>query len=213
MAAENPAALTAGMANLQRHVDNIREHYGLPCVVAVNHRSHDTEAEFALLERHFAPQRVPVVSSRHWAEGGAGAEALARCVVELTSGPSKPPRFVYEDGATLWEKLAAVAGKIYGAGQVTADADVRAKIQALEDGGYGRFPICIAKTQYSFSTDPQRRGAPEGHVVTVREVRLAAGAEFIVLICGDVLTMPGLPKHPSAARIDIDAAGRVVGLF
>jgi formate--tetrahydrofolate ligase len=213
MSRQNVEALVAGIANLQRHVDNIREHYGLPCVVAVNHRTHDTDAEFAALQGRLEPQGVPVVSSRHWAEGGAGAEALARCVVDLTRNPGSGPRFVYEDGAPLWDKLRAVAEKIYGAGRVAADPDVLAQIQALEDRGYGHFPICVAKTQYSFSTDPHLRGAPSNHVITVREVRLAAGAEFIVLICGEVLTMPGLPKNPSASRIDIDAAGRVVGLF
>jgi len=156
---------------------------------------------------------VPVISARHWADGGAGAEKVARAVVELAEKPATGFKFVYEDGATLWDKMRTVATTIYGASDVQADGKIKAQIDRLQADGYGHYPICIAKTQYSFSTDPGLRGAPSNHVIKVREVRLNAGAEFIVMVCGDVMTMPGLPKVPSANKIDIDADGKVVGLF
>jgi formate--tetrahydrofolate ligase len=210
---ENLTALEKGIANLERHVNNVRNHYGLPCVVSINHFSNDTPAEIELLQRKMAHHEAPVVLARHWAEGGKGAEALAHAVVDLIERTPTDFRFVYEDDASLWDKLRAVATKIYGAADVAADTKVRAQIDRLEAEGYGRYPICVAKTQSSFSTDPALRGAPSGHVVNVREVRLAAGAQFVVMICGDIMTMPGLPKVPSAERIDIGADGRIVGLF
>ena len=209
---ENLAALEKGMANLQRHVANVRNHYGLPCVVSVNHFTADTDAEHALLAKKMAALDVPLALARHWAEGGAGATDVARKVVELVDEGKSNFRFVYDDKQTLWEKIKSVATKIYGATDISADAKIRARIEQLQTH-YGHYPVCIAKTQYSFSTDPTARGAPSGHVVNIREVRLAAGAEFIVVVCGDVMTMPGLPKVPSADKIDIDAQGRVVGLF
>ena len=196
LGAENLEALGKGLANLERHVNNVRNHYGLPCVVALNHFAADTDAELALLKRKLAHHEVPLVVARHWAEGGAGAEALAREVVRLVQTTPGDFRFVYEDSATLWDKVNTVAKTIYGAGEVTADTKVRAQLDRLQASGYGHYPICIAKTQYSFSTDPDLRGAPSGHVLNVREVRLAAGAEFVVLVCGDILTMPGLPVKP-----------------
>ena len=211
-AVENLAALQKGLVNLERHVHNVREHYGLPCVVAINHRSEDTLAEIELLERGAAAQGVQVVLARHWAEGGAGAATLACAVVDLCRQPNRF-RFVYDDADTLWEKVKKVATMIYGANEVTADTKIRARIAALQAQGYGHFPVCIAKTQYSFSTDPKLRGAPTHHSLNIREVRLAAGAEFIVMVCGDVLTMPGLPELPSSHAIDVDADGRIVGLF
>ena len=210
---ENLGALEKGMANLERHVNNVRTHYGLPCVVSMNHFTFDTAAELELLQNKLSYLQVPVLSARHWADGGAGAEAVARAVVELASTKDEGFRFVYEDDMPLWDKMKAVATKIYGADDITADAKVRAEIQRLQDAGYGHYPVCVAKTQYSFSTDPTRRGAPSGHVVNVREVRLAAGAEFVVMVCGDIMTMPGLPKIPSSEHIDIDDHGKVVGLF
>jgi formate--tetrahydrofolate ligase len=210
---EDLAALEKGIANLERHVNNVRNHYGLPCLVAINHFTHDSEAETALLKKKMAPLNVPVVVARHWAEGGAGAEELARAVVDLIDRVPTEFRFAYEDSATVWEKMEAIASKIYGAGSVTANEKVRAQIAKLQDDGYGHFPVCVAKTQYSFSTDPKLRGAPTGHAIEVREVRLAAGAEFIVMICGDVMTMPGLPKVPSAVKIDLTDDGTIIGLF
>ena len=210
---ENLAALEKGIPNLERHVNNVHNHYGLPCVVAINHFTADTEAELALLTRKMAHHSVPVVLARHWAEGGKGAAELARTVVKLIDTTPADFRFVYEDEATLWEKVVAVATKIYGAGAVTADLKIRAQIDTLQADGYGHYPVCIAKTQYSFSTDPQKRGAPSGHTINIREVRLAAGAEFVVMVCGDIMTMPGLPKVPSSHAIDVGDDGRIVGLF
>jgi len=209
---ENLAALEKGLANLKRHVDNVRNHFGLPCVVSINHFTPDTDAEIALLKQKLGAD-TPVVVARHWAEGGAGAEDLARTVVEIIGRQKSGFRFVYDDSATLWDKVKAVATKIYGAADISADAKVRAQIQKLQDDGYGHYPVCIAKTQYSFSTDASARGAPSGHVINIREVRLAAGAEFVVRVCGDVMTMPGLPKTPAAMKIDLGADGKVVGLF
>ncbi len=210
---ENLPALEKGVANLERHVNNVRNHYGLPCVVAINHFASDTDAEIALLKKKIGHHDAPVVVARHWANGGAGAEELARTVVDVIARVPADFRLVYADADTLWEKMEKVAKTIYGASEVTADSKVRAQIKKLQAEGYGHYPVCIAKTQYSFSTDPLLRGAPSGHVVNVREVRLAAGAEFIVMVCGDVMTMPGLPSAPSAAKIDIDGDGKVVGLF
>jgi formate--tetrahydrofolate ligase len=209
---EDLGALEKGIANLQRHVGNVRNHYGLPCVVSVNHFTADTDAEHALLARKMAALDVPLALARHWAEGGAGATDVARKVVELVDAGKSNFRFVYDENQTLWDKIKTIATKIYGAADISADAKVRLRIEQLQEH-YGTYPVCIAKTQYSFSTDPTARGAPSGHVVNIREVRLAAGAEFIVAVCGDVMTMPGLPKVPSADKIDIDAQGRVVGLF
>jgi formate--tetrahydrofolate ligase len=209
---ENLAALENGIANLQRHVYNVRHHYGLPAIVSVNHFTADTDAEHSLLAAKMTVLDVPLVQARHWAQGGAGAADVARKVVELAEKGGPEFRFVYEDQQTIWEKIKAIATKIYGAADISADAKIRARIDQLQ-ADYGHYPVCIAKTQYSFSTDPTARGAPSGHVVNIREVRLAAGAEFIVAVCGDVMTMPGLPKVPSADTIDIDVHGRVVGLF
>jgi formate--tetrahydrofolate ligase len=209
---ENLEALEKGFTNLERHVRNVREHYGLPCVVGINHFTFDTAAEINLLKEKLAPYGVPVVVSKHWAEGGKGAEELARTVVELTESAESDFKFLYTDEQPLWDKMKAIATKIYGASDITADADVRSKIKKLQEQ-YGHYPVCVAKTQYSFSTDPKLRGAPSGHVVNIREVRLAAGAEFIVMVCGDIMTMPGLPKVPSSEKIDIDENGMVVGLF
>ena len=210
---EDLPALEKGVANLERHINNVRNHYGLPCVVAINHFTSDTDAEIALLRKKIAHHDAPVVVAKHWAEGGAGAEALARTVVDVIDRVPADFRLVYDDADSLWEKMSKVATKIYGASEIAADSKVRAQIKKLQTEGYGHYPVCVAKTQYSFSTDPLLRGAPSGHVVSIREVRLAAGAEFVVMVCGDVMTMPGLPKEPSAARIDVDADGKVVGLF
>src|SRR3990172_967462 len=210
---ENLAALEKGVTNLERHVNNVRNHYGLPCVVSINRFNFDTPAEIELLKKKMAHHEAPVILATHWADGGKGAEEVARTVVELIENVPADFKFVYEDALPLWEKIEAIATKIYGAGEVTADAKVRAQIKKLQEDGYGRYPVCVAKTQYSFSTDPQLRAAPSGHVINVREVRLAAGAEFVVMVCGDVMTMPGLPKVPSAEKIDLTDEGKVVGLF
>jgi formate--tetrahydrofolate ligase len=210
--AENLTALESGLVNLQKHVTNITQHYGLPCVVAINRFSHDTPAEIALVSQRLATQGVKVVLAEHWAKGGSGAVELAHEVVRLVEGNQHAMKFVYEDADPLWEKMRKVATRIYGAADITASRRIRAQIDALQHD-YGHYPICVAKTQYSFSTDATARGAPTGHVVTIREVRLAAGAEFVVMLCDDIMTMPGLPKEPCAMRIDIDDNGRVTGLF
>ena len=210
---ENMAALEKGVANLERHVNNVRNHYGLPCVVSINRFTFDTDAEVELLKKKMAPHGVPVLLATHWADGGKGAADVAKTVVELIDKGNNQFKFVYEDALPLWDKIKTIATKIYGASDVTADAKVRGQIKRLQDEGYGEYPVCVAKTQYSFSTDPALRGAPSGHVVNVREVRLAAGAEFVVMVCGDIMTMPGLPKVPSAEKIDLTDEGKVIGLF
>ncbi|MFL6289903.1 MAG: formate--tetrahydrofolate ligase [Thermoanaerobaculia bacterium] len=209
---EDLGALEKGLANLERHVENVQQHYGLACVVAINRFTSDTPAELALIESRMREIGVPAVQASHWAEGGKGALDLARAVVELCEQPSSF-QFVYQDSDPLWEKIEKISRKIYRAAHVNADAKVREQIDRLQADGYGHFPVCVAKTQYSFSTDAQLRGAPTGHTINVREVRLSAGAEFVVMICGDIMTMPGLPKTPAAQKIDIGDDGRVVGLF
>jgi len=208
---ENLGALEKGLVNLERHVENVTKVYGIPCVVSINRFTADTQAELDLLNSRMKKLGVPVVLATHWGDGGKGAAELARAVVELCDRPSKPT-FVYEDADPLWEKIRKIAQKVYRAADVSADAKVRNQIQKLQDEGYGHYPVCVAKTQYSFSADASLRAAPSGHVVNIREVRLAAGAEFVVMICGDIMTMPGLPKVPSAAKIDL-VDGKVVGLF
>ena len=208
---ENLQALEAGIVNLEKHVSNIRDVYGMPVVVSINHFTSDTAAEVELLRKRVEGLGVRIVLATHWADGGKGAADLAKAVVELCNTLSTVT-FVYPDEAPLWDKVNAVAKRIYGAQEVTADSKVRSKIKELQESGYGHFPICVAKTQYPFSTDAALRGAPTGHAINIREVRLSAGAEFIVMVCGEIMTMPGLPKVPSSERIDyID--GKVVGLF
>jgi formate--tetrahydrofolate ligase len=209
---ENIAALEKGMVNLERHIDNVRDNYGLPCLVAINHRSEDTAAEIQVLKDRAAHHGAKVILARHFAEGGRGAEDVAHEVVRLCEQHNYF-KFVYEENETLWHKMKTIATRIYGASDITADSKIRAQIRMLQEQGYGHYPVCVAKTQYSFSTDPKLRGAPHGHVVNIREVRLAAGAEFVVMICGDMMTMPGLPKVPAANNIDVDEKGRIIGLY
>ncbi|MSQ19758.1 MAG: formate--tetrahydrofolate ligase [Betaproteobacteria bacterium] len=208
---ENVAALERGIVNLERHVENVTKVYGIPCVVSINKFTSDTAAEIELIKTRMKKLGVPVVLANHWAEGGKGAAELANVVVGLCEQKSTFS-FVYEDSDTLWDKINKIAKRVYRAVEVTADAKIRGQIKKLQDDGYGHYPVCVAKTQMSFSTDAGLRGAPENHSINVREVRLAAGAEFIVMVCGDIMTMPGLPKVPSAEKIDL-VNGKVVGLF
>ena len=208
---ENLTALEKGIVNLERHVENVHQVYGMPCVVSMNRFTYDTQREHDFVRSRMAKLGVPTVIATHWGEGGRGAAELARTVVELCETKNSV-RFVYEENDSLWEKVNFIAKRVYRASEVTADAKVRNQIRKLQEDGYGHYPVCVAKTQYSFSTDAQLRGAPDNHVVNIREVRLAAGAEFVVMICGDIMTMPGLPKLPSANRIDL-VDGKVVGLF
>ena len=209
---ENLAALEQGFVNLERHYHNITQHYGLPCVVCINHFTYDTDAEIALLQQKCEVLGATCVTSKHWAAGGAGAETLAQAVIEVVDNHEPEFTFVYDEKLSLWEKIETIASKLYGAKRVTANAKVKAQL-ATWDIDYGKFPVCIAKTQMSFSTNPNAKGAPSGHTLEIREVKLANGAGFIVAIAGDIMTMPGLPKIPAAERIDIDNDGRITGLF
>ena len=209
---ENLPALEKGLVNLQRHFENIREHYNLPCVVCINHFSHDTEAEIQMLKDKVTSLGGQAIVSRHWAEGSSGAKELAEAVADIVDNEQGQHQYVYEEKISLWEKIETVAKKIYKAEEITADTKVRTKLRELNND-YGHFPVCIAKTQMSFSSDPALRGAPKGHVLNISEVRLSKGAGFIVAIAGNMMTMPGLPKIPAAEKIDIDNNSNISGLF
>ena len=209
----NPAAVEKGVANLEKHLENIRM-FNLPSVVAINHFTSDSDEEVAVVENHCRSLGVRAIRAEHWAHGGAGAEELARAVVELAERPrSNDFQFLYTDEMSLWNKIRAVAQNIYGADNIMADVKVRQKLRDFETAGYGHLPICMAKTQYSLSTDPGLLGRPKNFDVPIRDVKLSAGAGFIVVLLGDIMTMPGLPKVPSAEVIDINEAGEIVGLF
>ncbi len=212
LSGENVEALTRGCANLGRHIANVRK-FGVPVVVAINHFTSDTEAEVAAVKDYVSRHGAEAILCRHWADGSAGIEDLAHKVVELAEGGQADFKPLYPDAMPLLEKIETVATKIYHAAEVTADRTVRDQLKAWEDQGYGHLPVCIAKTQYSFSTNPALLGAPEGHVVHVREVRLSAGAGFVVAITGEIMTMPGLPRIPSAERIFLNDEGLIEGLF
>ena len=209
---EDLAALERGLVNLERHYHNITTQYGLPCVVCINHFTADTPAELALIQARVASLGGRAVVARHWAQGGAGAEVLAEAVLALVENNRGEHRYVYDDDMGLWDKIKAIATSVYGAADIAASAKVKAQINGL-NAQWGHLPVCIAKTQMSFSTDPGAIGAPSGHTVQLEEVRLAAGAGFVVVIAGDITTMPGLPKVPAAERIDVDAKGTISGLF
>jgi len=209
---ENLKALEAGMANLQRHVENVKK-FGLPAVVSINRFSADTDAEIALVREKCKALGVEALMADHWAMGGAGAADVAKAVVKVTGEGKGKLKFLYSDEMPLFEKIETIAREIYRARNVTADKSVKDQLKSWEEMGYGKLPICIAKTQYSFSTNPDSKGAPADHTINVREVRLSAGAEFVVAICGEIMTMPGLPKVPAADSIDVNAKGQIVGLF
>ena len=209
---ENVAAVEKGFANLARHIENVKK-FGVPVIVCVNRFSADTPAEAAMLKSLCEKQEVQCITSDHWAKGGEGAVDLANAVVKTIE--TTPSKFqpLYTDDLPLWKKAQTIAREIYGADDIIADQKIRDRFKELQEGGYGHFPVCVAKTQYSFSTDPDLKGAPKHHVVPIREVRLSAGAEFVVAICGDIMTMPGLPKVPAANKIDVTPDGKIVGLF
>jgi len=209
---ENLQALEAGMSNLQRHVENVKK-FGIVPVVSINRFSADTEAEIKLVEDKCKALGVEALMADHWAEGGKGAADVARAVVKACDSGQSKLKFLYPDDMPLYEKIRTIAKDIYRAKDISADKSVRDQLANFEAMGYGKFPICVAKTQYSFSTNPDAKGAPTDHVINVREVRLSAGAEFVVAICGEIMTMPGLPKVPAADNIDVAADGRIVGLF
>jgi formate--tetrahydrofolate ligase len=209
---ENLKALEAGMTNLQRHVENVKK-FGLPAVVSINRFSADTDAEIALVKEKCKALGVEALMADHWAMGGAGAADVAKAVVKVTDESKGKLKFLYSDEMPLFEKVETIAREIYRAKNVTADKAVKDQLKTWEEMGYGKLPICVAKTQYSFSTNPDAKGAPADHTINVREVRLSAGAEFVVAICGEIMTMPGLPKVPAADSIDVNAQGQIVGLF
>ncbi len=206
------AALEKGLDNLKKHIENIHK-YGLPVVVCINSFVTDTQEEIDLIKDKCAHLSVPLVPSSHWEKGAQGAEDLARAVVEQAETVKSDFRLLYDDDLPLWEKTQRIAREIYGADDIIADKSLRTQFKRFQEGGYGHFPICMAKTQYSLSTDPKLRGRPKNFVVPLTDIRLAAGAEFLVVLTGDVMTMPGLPKKPAAESIDIDEKGQVVGLF
>ncbi len=210
--APNEDALTKGFDNLARHVENL-QHFGVPVIVALNRFAEDTDEEVDLLRQRCAELEVGAIACTHHAEGGKGAEELARAVVDLVESDGSEFRTIYPDNMPLWDKTRTVARMMYGAQGVIADKKIRAKFKMYQNDGFGDLPVCIAKTQYSFSTDPDLLGAPSNHVVPVRDVRLSAGAEFVVVICGDIMTMPGLPKRPSAEAIQVNTDGEIEGLF
>jgi formate--tetrahydrofolate ligase len=209
---ENPEALTDGLANLKRHIENIRS-FGLPVVVALNRFVQDTPGEVLLTIEKCAHLGVDVIESTVWEHGSKGGRKLAEAVVDIIESVPSDFRYLYEDELPLWKKIQAVAQNIYGAREVDATKAVRNKLRRLQEEGHGNLPVCMAKTPYSFSSDPKLLGAPKRFDLTVRDVRLAAGAEFVIVYCGDIMTMPGLPKEPTAELIDVDEKGRITGLF
>ena len=213
LGSENIEALERGFANLARHVTNVRG-FGLPVVVGVNHFYADTDAEHARLKELCREKLdVEAITCKHWADGGAGAEELAQAVVKLAEEPQKPLTYTYETETKLTDKIKAIATKLYGAADIQIESKAATKLAAFEKEGYGHLPVCMAKTQYSFSTDPSLMGAPSGHIIGVRDVRLSAGAGFVVVICGEIMTMPGLPRVPASDTIRLDASGQIEGLF
>jgi len=209
---ENLDALKKGLSNLQRHIQNVQK-FGVPAVVSINRFSADTPAEIELVKKACAELNVECFMADHWAGGGAGAADVAKAVVKICEAGTSKFKPLYPDEMPLWDKMKTIAQQIYGAADITADKSVKDQIAGLQTAGMGNFPICVAKTQYSFSTDPNAKGAPSGHTIPIREVRVSAGAEFLVFICGEIMTMPGLPKVPAANSIEVNAEGKIVGLF
>ena len=209
---ENVEAVKKGCANLGRHIENVKQ-FGVPVVVAMNHFTTDTDAEIAAMQDYVSAQGAEAILCKHWAEGSAGIEELAHKVVELAESGSSQFSPLYPDDMKLFDKIDTIVKRIYRGSEAIADKAVRDQLKQWEEAGYGHLPVCMAKTQYSFSTDPNLRGAPTGHVVPVREVRLSAGAGFVVAICGEIMTMPGLPKTPSSEKIYLNEQGQIEGLF
>jgi formate--tetrahydrofolate ligase len=209
---ENLSALEKGFANLERHVENLRK-YGVAVVVSINRFSSDSDGEIALLKKLSSKLGVECVMADHWAEGGAGAVEAAKTVVRTVESQKSEFKPLYPDDMSLWEKTRTIAREIYRADDIAADKSVKDRFAELEKEGFGKFPICVAKTQYSFSTNADAKGSPTGFTIPIREVRLSAGAEFVVVVCGDIMTMPGLPKVPAANSIELGKDGRITGLF
>ncbi|MGF1611027.1 MAG: formate--tetrahydrofolate ligase [Kiloniellales bacterium] len=212
LGSENVTAVRAGCANLARHIDNVRS-FGVPAVVAINRFISDTDAEIAAVKAAAEEHGAEAILCTHWADGGAGTEALAKHVVGLAEQGAGTFRPLYEDALPLWDKVKTIATRVYGASGITADASVKNRFKELQEGGYGDLPVCMAKTQYSFTTNPDAKGAPEGFEIPIRELRLSAGAGFVVAICGAIMTMPGLPRVPAANNIFLNHRGDIEGLF
>jgi formate--tetrahydrofolate ligase len=212
LGAENVEAVQKGLANLMRHIENVRQ-FGVPAVVAINHFTADTDAEVQVIKDAVAEVGTEAIVCRHWADGSAGTEELAHKMVEIVDSGAAQFAPLYPAEMPLFEKINTVATRIYRADEAIADQSVRNQLKQWEEDGFGHLPVCMAKTQYSFTTDPNRRGAPTGHSLPVREVRLSAGAGFVVVICGEIMTMPGLPKVPAAETIYLNEAGQIEGLF
>jgi formate--tetrahydrofolate ligase len=211
LAEENVAAVAKGCANLGRHLENVRR-FGVPAIVALNRFASDTEAEIQAVRQFVREHDAQLVVCTHFSDGGKGCAELAQALVDLCADDGAEFHPLYNDDMPLWDKVKTIATTLYGASEIAADTHVRDRFKELQAGGFGKLPVCIAKTQYSFSTDPQLKGAPSGHVVGIREVRLSAGAEFVVVITGDIMTMPGLPKTPAAAAIRLNEKGEIEGL-
>jgi formate--tetrahydrofolate ligase len=209
---ENVAAVAAGCTNLARHISNLQS-FGVPIVVAINRFSADTDAEVGKVREVAADLGVTAIDCTHWADGGAGTTDLAQHVADMVDADTSQFAPLYDSDMPIWEKMRTIATRIYGAEDIIADKKVRDQIEKFQQDGFGNLPICVAKTQYSFSTDPDLKGAPSGHVVPIREVRLSAGAGFLVFVCGEIMTMPGLPRVPAADKIHIDDGGLIQGLF
>jgi formate--tetrahydrofolate ligase len=209
---ENLGALEKGLGNLKKHIENMHD-FGVPVVVAVNHFQRDTAAELGLIQDRCAHLNVPIIDTRVWAHGGKGGEELARAVVETIDRVPSAFNLLYDDSLSLWEKTERIAQEIYGASELEADKNVRAKFRDLQDQGLGHLPICMAKTQYSFSTDPHLLGRPKHFNLQIRDIQVATGAEYLVVYCGDIMIMPGMPRIPAAELIDIDEDGKISGLF
>jgi len=209
---ENVAAVKAGLENLGRHIENVQK-FGVPAVVAVNTFISDTQDEYEAVKNYCENLSVSAIKCTHWSDGGDGTEELAHKVVEIAESNQANFKPLYSDDLPLWDKVKTIATEIYGAGDISADKAIVEQFKSFEAAGYGKFPICMAKTQYSFSTDPNLKGAPSGHTVQIRELRLSAGAEFIVVVTGEIMTMPGLPRVPAADSIHLDNKGQIQGLF
>jgi formate--tetrahydrofolate ligase len=209
---ENIEALKKGISNLARHVENVKS-FGVQPVVAINRFSADTDAELKAVEQACAELGVEAIECTHWADGGAGTEKLARKVVQIAESGKSDFKPLYPDDMPLWDKVRTIAQNLYGAQGIIADKKVRDQFNELQKAGFGHYPVCMAKTQYSFSTDPNLKGAPSNHVVPIREIRISAGAEFLVVVCGEIMTMPGLPRVPAANNIGLNEKGEIDGLF
>ena len=209
---ENIDAVKKGLKNLGKHINNVKQ-FNVPVIVSVNHFTTDTDKEFEEIKQYCSALDVDAVLSTHWKDGSEGIKDLASKVVEICQRGKSKFKYLYEESTPLWDKVDSIARNIYGASEIVADKNIRNQFRSFEEAGFGKFPICMAKTQYSFSTDPNLKGAPIGHIVAIKELRLSAGAEFIVVVTGEIMTMPGLPRVPAANSIKLNKDNEILGLF